>query len=123
MYAFGKGGLPVDEDKGIELYLEAAKNGFPRAEYNVGLHYFYDDLPLEVDLEKAETYFRRAASKGHADAYYQLAKVYYEKISNDEKNDILREECWAYILTAAYLGSEEANSIINSFNEKQNDQN
>ena len=27
------------------------------AEYNVGLHYFYDDLPLEVDLEKAETYF------------------------------------------------------------------
>ena len=28
MYAFGKGGLPVDEDKGIELVLEAAKNDF-----------------------------------------------------------------------------------------------
>ena len=121
MHAFGKGGLPVDENKGIELVLEAAKNGLPRAEYNVGLHYFYDDLPLEVDLEKAETYLRRAASKGHADAYLQLAKVYYKNISNDEKNDILGEEMWAYVLTAADLGSEEAISMVNSFNEKHND--
>jgi TPR repeat protein len=118
MYAFGKGGLPMDEEKGIELTLEAAKNGLPSAEYNVGLHYFYDDLPLEVDLEKAETYLRRAASKGHADAYFILAKVYYEKISNDEKNDILGEEMWAYVLTAADLGNEEAINIVQKFNEK-----
>jgi TPR repeat protein len=121
MHAFGKGGLPVDEEKAIELFLEAAKNGSPRAEYNVGLHYFYDDLLLEVDLEKAEMYLRRAASKGHADAYLQLAKVYYKNISNDEKNDILGEEMWAYVLTAADLGSEEAISMVNSFNEKHND--
>ena len=121
MHAFGKGGLPVDENKGIELVLEAAKNGLPRAEYNVGLHYFYDDLPLEVDLGKAETYLRRAASKGHADAYFILAKVYYEKISNDEKNDILGEEMWAYVLTAADLGNEEAINIVQKFNERQND--
>ena len=121
MHAFGKGGLPVDENKGIELILEAAKNGLPRAEYNVGLHYFYDDLPLEVDLEKAETYTRRAASKGHADAYFLLAKVYYEKISNDEKNDILSEEMWAYVLTAADLGNEQAINIVQKSNEKQND--
>jgi TPR repeat protein len=121
MYAFGKGGLPMDEEKGIELTLEAAKNGLPSAEYNVGLHYFYDDLPLEVDLEKAETYLRRAASKGHADAYFILAKVYYEKISNDEKNDILGEEMWAYVLTAADLGNEEAINIVQKFNERQND--
>ena len=123
MYAFGKGGLPVDENKGIELILEAAENGLARAEYNVGLHYFYDDLPLEVDLEKAETYLRRAASKGHADAYFQLAKVYYEKISNDEQNDILSEEMWAYVLTAADLGSEDAINIVQKSHEKQNDQN
>jgi TPR repeat protein len=121
MHAFGKGGLPVDENKGIELVLEAAKNGLPRAEYNVGLHYFYDDLPLEVDLEKAETYLRRAASKGHADAYFLLAKVYYEKISNDEKNDILSEEMWAYVLTAADLGNEQAINIVQKSIEKQND--
>lgn len=121
MYAFGKGGLPMDEEKGIELTLEAAKNGLPSAEYNVGLHYFYDDLPLEVDLEKAETYLRRAASKGHADAYFILAKVYYEKISNDEKNNILGEEMWAYVLTAADLGNEEAIKIVQKFNERQND--
>ena len=121
MHAFGKGGLPVNEEKAIELFLEAAKNGSPRAEYNVGLHYFYDDLPLEVDLEKAEIYLRRAASKGHADAYLQLAKVYYKNISNDEKNDILGEEMWAYVLTAADLGSEEAISMVNSYNEKHND--
>ena len=113
MYHFGKGGLPKDEVKATELLISAAENGSHHAEHNLGLHYLYEDLPLEVDLEKAEKYFRRAASKGHAGAYYQLAQVYYEKISNDDKNDILGPEMVSYFRTAADLGDQDAIDLIN----------
>jgi TPR repeat protein len=123
MYHYGKGGLEANENKALELLMDAAENGYMKAEYQIGLRYLYDDLPLEVDLEKAEMYFRRAASKGHPDAYYYLAKVFNEKLTEDGKNDVLIQEIISYVLTAADLGNEQAINIVNDLEEKQNDPN
>lgn len=58
--------------KCFEGHLALAEQGYPLAECQVGYFYF-DDLGVEKDLEKAVRWTRRAADHGDRDGQYNLA--------------------------------------------------
>ena len=72
-----RNGLGVDMDfaKAQELYKQAAKKGFTKAQYNLAV------MTLKIAVTQAEylttaKWLQAAASRNHRAAQYQLAKMY-----------------------------------------------
>ena len=79
----------ADYDKGIsaakqgdysaafEEWSISAKNGHPKAQYNLGV-LFENGLGTELDLVQAAKWYIVAAERNHAPAQYNLAVLYYK---------------------------------------------
>ncbi len=66
-------------DKCFAGHLALAEQGYPLAECQIGYFYF-EDLGVEKDLEKAVCWTRRAADHGDRDGQYNLAWFHEEAI-------------------------------------------
>ena len=73
-----------DDEQALYWYRKAAEQGYPWTEadfgaerfFELGMNYRYGD---EVDEDKAEEYFLKAASLGHPEAQYELAELLSER--------------------------------------------
>jgi len=70
-YALGKHDLPLDYDKALQLWHQAAELGFARAYFNIGAAYDCG-RGVEVDKKKANHYYELAAMGGDAQARHNL---------------------------------------------------
>ena len=57
--------------KSFNLYMKAAEQGFVEAQYNLGAMYF-NGAGVEMNIQKAEEWWSKAAKKGHALSLYAL---------------------------------------------------
>lgn len=62
--------------------------------------------------QKAEKWDKKPASKGHADAFYELARIYLRKCGEDWADSIYYEEAVSYLFTAYDMGNPSAKAII-----------
>jgi hypothetical protein len=60
-----------------KVFLELAKQGDARAQYNLGFMY-YEGLGVSKDSKEAFKWFRLAAYQGYADAQFYLGMMYLE---------------------------------------------
>ncbi|MDB6033421.1 MAG: hypothetical protein JWM16_3759 [Verrucomicrobiales bacterium] len=68
-YCFEMGqGTPVDHESAFRWYLRAAKQGYPRAQYHVGLAYSYGGQGVDWDLTEACKWLILAAKHGIREA-------------------------------------------------------
>lgn len=85
------------------------------SDFQLGMKYYRGDDGCEKDLTKAREYFEKAAAVGHADAYYNLARMYESGrgVEKDKAKAIELYEkaygvrnfhAYAYALGCAYLG-------------------
>ena len=65
-----------DEQKALELYLKASRNGCKTAAYNVGYIYLYSKDKKIRNGKKGVEYMLKAAEGGYPDAYAMLASLY-----------------------------------------------
>jgi TPR repeat protein len=72
-------GVPLNRQKALQLFLEAADRGLMLAQHSVGVAY-YEGLGCRVDERKAVLYFMKAASQGFAPSMRNLAEIYRQGI-------------------------------------------
>lgn len=98
-----------------ELYLRAARAGYPQAQFKVGLMYL-DGRGVAQDYGEAMRWFRSAAESGHAGAETAIGDMYAngQGVSEDEaeaaewyRKAAAREYSWAqFHLGQAYEGGK-----------------
>ena len=109
--------LEVDRERAAQLLLEAGENGDRLSQYYCGMLYSTTDSPYAIDSEKAETWYKRAASKGDPDAYYELARIHFRKCEDERAESIYFDEALAYLFTAYDMGNPYAKAIVDKFEE------
>ena len=72
-HGHGKGGLPVDQARCIELLQYSAGLGYPRANYQLGAYHHADLMGLERNGDQAFEYWEEAAKGGDVRARHNLA--------------------------------------------------
>lgn len=68
---------PASRQEAVRWFERAARQGYPDAEYWLGLYHFMGWGGLAKDPATAATWFRGAAEQGHANAAYGLAELLY----------------------------------------------
>lgn len=70
-------GVQNSEEKTFELVMQAAKKGFPAAEYNIG-RFYMTGLGCDIDFDKAKSWLTIAADHGNQRAAYALGYMYFK---------------------------------------------
>ena len=78
MFLMGKG-VEKDSALAIRLLTAAADGGLSRAAYRIAYMYDTGQCYVDQDLEKAVSWYKRAAEMGNADAAYQLSGILFMK--------------------------------------------
>jgi len=74
MYFTGEG-APLDKNRAVELFTEAASQNFDNAQYTLG--YLYETgNSLPQDQTKAADFFLKAAMQGHEESQYRIGQFY-----------------------------------------------
>jgi serine/threonine protein kinase/TPR repeat protein len=110
-YALGEDGLPRDDVKAVDLYRQAAYQGFAKAEVNLGDMYFYGRGGLSQSYLDAQSWYLKAAQQDSPLAQFRLG-VMYEKGLGTNK-DVLRAV--QYYQSAANEGYAEAENLMGIF--------
>jgi TPR repeat protein len=79
LYTSGQSGVPINYDRAIFWFREAAQNGIANARYNLGVMY-QQGLGLDKDMNQALAWYRSAALLEHPEARYNLGIAYLEGI-------------------------------------------
>ena len=74
MYTEGSG-VSIDHTRATEAFRSAAEQGYAKAEYKLGLHY-YEGTGVNQNRKTACKWFRAAAEQNHPAAQYYLGKMY-----------------------------------------------
>jgi len=75
LYEDGKRGVSKNLPKAAKWYRKAANQGYPQAQYNLGLLY-EDGKGMTKNYHKATQWYKRAAKKGLSEAQNNLAVLY-----------------------------------------------
>lgn len=59
-----------------KYHKKAVKEGYPAAQFDMGVNYVNGYAGLKQDYNKALEWFKKAAAQGHAEASYQIAMFY-----------------------------------------------
>jgi serine/threonine protein kinase/TPR repeat protein len=110
-YALGEDGLTRDDVKAVDLYRQAAYQGFAKAEVNLGDMYFYGRGGLSQSYLDAQSWYLKAAQQDSPLAQFRLG-VMYEKGLGTNK-DVLRAV--QYYQSAANEGYAEAENLMGIF--------
>jgi TPR repeat protein len=73
MYHEGEG-VPQDWDKAFHWYLQAANQGYAKAQYNVGHAYYEGGQGVDKDIDQAFIWWKKSAYLGFHMAQYNLGK-------------------------------------------------
>lgn len=71
----GLGSMQVDEEKGMEYYMQAANDGHEMASLIVGVKKLKGTRTMPAEKYVAAKYFKAAADKGSTQAMYMLANM------------------------------------------------
>jgi len=93
----------TDWQQAFDTYLQLAKQGDSKAQFNLGYMYARGDL-MERDYGKAYEWYQKAADNGDPGAHYNLSKM-YERGEFVLPNSIKAEE---HLARAAELGDDRA---------------
>jgi len=77
-----------DHKDAFGWYLQAAKRGHTRAQFEVGLHYKKGLGIRRENYEEAHKWLIRAANKGHADAQFHIAQIYEEGLGVVQNSEV-----------------------------------
>jgi serine/threonine-protein kinase len=110
-YALGEDGLTRDDVKAVDLYRQAAYQGFAKAQVNLGDMYFYGRGGLSQSYLDAQSWYLKAAQHDSPLAQFRLG-VMYEKGLGTNK-DVLRAV--QYYQSAANEGYAEAENLMGIF--------
>ena len=84
-------GVPQNYLKTIELYRQAADQGYSGAQNNIG-HMFENGEGFELDDAKAAEWYLKAANQGVAEAQSSLGLMYFE--GRGVKQDKVKSQEW-----------------------------
>jgi len=86
-FAEGKGGVPRDEKRAMEIWCRLSDAGLADAQFHLGVMHYMGRQVKANDFTAAQL-FEKATTKGHADAMSTLAGLYYTGkgvVKNEEK--------------------------------------
>lgn len=107
-YAYENGlGVPKDEDKAFEQYVEAAKSGHSASQFRIARAYA-SGKKLPVDFVRAEKYYRLCAVQSMGPCAYELASLL------QARKTAKPAEIAAWALIAQDLEVPEAKSMVDS---------
>ncbi|HWU34888.1 MAG TPA: tetratricopeptide repeat protein [Methylovorus sp.] len=75
MYARGDG-VSENPQEAVKWYRLSAEQGFPEAQYALGVIYFSRDAGVTMDYDEAINWYRKAAEQGHVRSQLNLGIVY-----------------------------------------------
>jgi hypothetical protein len=75
----------------FEEMVTAAFNGDDDAMFAVGLCYLYGGKGLPIDVSKANIFFAKAASLGHASSLEKIRGMYWEQLNEDMSKGLLHQ--------------------------------
>lgn len=102
--------VPLDKEKGIELFKKYSDAGNPLTQYNLGVMYNTgNNVPL--DKAKAFHYFKLAAKQGHISAKYNLGRAYFSALGTEENV----RKSFQWLLSAAKDGHPDAQYLISAY--------
>ena len=110
MYEYGKGGLPIDREKAVELYRMSANEHNPAAEANLGRMYERGQGGLERNLREAEKWYKRAALHGSKFGQYYLAYLY--EYGGEEVHDHQKALDWFRMSASQVIFKHNKCSVI-----------
>lgn len=96
MYVRGEG-VPLDYFAASQWLRQAAAQGMPRAQFNIGVMHA-GGLGFPQDHAEAAVWYRRAAEQGHGSAQYNLAQMYFD--GNSVERDLVLAHVWANLAAA-----------------------
>lgn len=96
-------GIENDDQKVLELFLEAAELGNTSAMCQLGKLYEYGEI-VDMDYAKAMEWYLKAAERESNAAMFDIGCLYYE--GKGVEKDYVEAACW--FLKAAELGNETA---------------
>ena len=73
-------GVHRNNDVALEYYEKSAAQGFAKAQYTLGMIYFYDGRGLE-DFQRGVEFLEKASRQGHVGAKYTLSVIYLEGVN------------------------------------------
>ena len=82
-YQKGSNGVAKDKKKAAFWFRKAAKQGYAKAQYRLGMCRLWGKGVSEDD-DKAVKWLRRAAEQGYAKAQYELGECYHRGFGVDE---------------------------------------
>ncbi|BAF73347.1 tetratricopeptide repeat protein [Sulfurovum sp. NBC37-1] len=91
--------------KALDTFYVLAKEGHPKAQFNVGLIYA-NGKGVNKDIYQAKEWYKKAAEQGNTAAQYNLAKLIAQK--TDKKNSHVNEQIIYWYEKAAEGGQKEA---------------
>ena len=91
LYKVGDG-VEQSNEKALELWIKAAGQNHPAAQYNLGECYYYglsfsSDEWLSIDKVKAAELFLKSAKNGYADAQMSIGICFYNGIGVTKDKD------------------------------------
>lgn len=94
---------PEDLPDALAACEQAARNGDPQAEYELG-EFYYDGRHAPRDLAQALNWFEQASLQGHAQAQYRLGMMFFRGEGVPANN----VQAYIVLKMAAVNGSDEA---------------
>ena len=103
-YEYGEKGLQKNKEEAFHWFMQAVKQGFALAQYNVGIYYH----SVQQNYEEAFKWYKKAARKGHNGAIYNLGVMYHEGLWVKKNSRV----AFRYFLKAAQSGCVDAQNAM-----------
>lgn len=111
-------GTLVDHKKAAKCYNDAAEQGHADATYNLGVFHAQGKGGFTVDIDRARSYFIKAAKLGQTQAQHALdLEKHYSQTKEHENDTLLPKRCEN---TMKYLPNKNINNILKKLSNYSN---
>ena len=90
---YGGTGIEKNEEESVKWLTLSATQGFPRAEYYIGMKYSIGKNPFPRDLDESLKWYKKSAEHGFINAQHSLGMRYYM----DTPKDYVKAYKWLHI--------------------------
>lgn len=106
-------GTAVNEQRAMAYYEASAVGGYEEAQYRMGMIYFLGELGQVQNIERAISWFSKAAQQFHVDALFNLGYI-------SELEEGMEQRAIQYYKQASMLGDFQATKKLASYYEAIN---
>ena len=104
LYMHGQS-VKKDTSKALKIWTEAAKEGVPNAQFNLGITYINGTIKnIPLDVSKSIKYLEMASNNNHPEACFTLGQIYSDGKHIESDHSL----AWKYMSLAESLGNEDA---------------